>query len=125
MKRSRIVGLFFFSGLSALIYEILWVRLLGLVFGNTVQATTTVLAAYMGGLALGSFLVGRWLDGRSEDPLRVYAVLEFGIAVCAILFPLYLAALTPAYRLLYDVAEGAGFWLVLARFTACSAFLII
>ncbi len=120
-----VVGLFFLSGLSALVYEILWVRLLGLVFGNTVQATTTVLAAFMAGLALGSFFVGRWLDKRSLDPLLVYAGLELGIAVCAILFPLYLNALTPVYRWLYHATDGSGFWLVLARFAACSVFLVI
>ncbi len=56
--------LFFLSGASALIYQILWLRLLALVFGVTVYAATAVLASFMAGLALGSFSIGR-RAGRS------------------------------------------------------------
>jgi predicted membrane-bound spermidine synthase len=50
---------FFLSGATALIYEVVWLRMLGLVFGHTVYAITTVLAAFMAGLGLGSILFGR------------------------------------------------------------------
>jgi len=83
----QLIGVsFFLSGFAALIYEILWVRLLALFCGNTTLATSAVLAAYMAGLALGSWLGGRAADrcGRRRL-LLVYACLEAGIAVTALL----------------------------------------
>ena len=53
------MALVFGSGASALIYQVLWLRLLALVFGVTVYAATAVLASFMAGLALGSALAGR------------------------------------------------------------------
>ena len=70
---------FFLSGFSGLVYEIIWMRKLTLIFGNTVHAVSTTLAVFMGGLALGSFLFGRAAD-RSSKPLRMYVLLELGIA---------------------------------------------
>lgn len=80
-------ALFFASGLAALLYEVVWLRLLGLSFGNTVHAVTTVLAAYMGGLALGSVLAGRRAD-RVRRPLRAFALLEVGIGIYCLATPL-------------------------------------
>jgi len=76
--------LFFFTGISSLIYQVIWVRMFGLVFGNTLYASSAVLAAFMAGLALGSFLSGRLMEKRG-DGLRVYAVLELCIGVCGVL----------------------------------------
>lgn len=56
--------LFFLSGLTGLVYEILWTRRLNLTFGHSILAVSTVVTAYMGGLALGSALGGRWGDRR-------------------------------------------------------------
>jgi spermidine synthase len=58
------------SGSCGLIYEIVWMKMLTLVIGNTVFAITTVLTAFMGGLALGSHLAGR-LEGRIKQPLKI------------------------------------------------------
>ena len=69
---------FFFSGASGLIFEVIWSRMFSLVFGATTLAISTVLTAFMGGLALGSFLSGRVAD-RIEDPLRAYALAEAGV----------------------------------------------
>lgn len=85
---------FFLSGATGLIYEVLWTRQLALIFGVTTYAVSTVLATYMGGLALGSYLVGRQVD-RVRDPLRLYAVLEAGIGLYALLVPFLFAALRP------------------------------
>lgn len=79
--------IFFFSGMSALMYEITWMKNLNLIMGNTVQSSTTVLAAFMAGLALGSFLFGRVVDRSLMSPLRFYAYLELGIAFFAFVFP--------------------------------------
>ena len=69
---------FFLSGATGLVYEVIWVRLTGLVFGNTSLAISTVLGAFMAGLALGSWKLGRKAD-RAQNPLRVYGLLELGI----------------------------------------------
>ena len=66
---------FFASGASGLIYQVAWVRILSLIFGVTVYAVSTVLAGFMAGLALGSFLSGRFAD-RIRNPLRVYGAIE-------------------------------------------------
>lgn len=77
---------FFLSGAVALVYQVLWTRQLGLVFGVTIQAASTVLACFMGGLAIGSYLAGRWSD-RMARPLRAFALVEAGIAISALLTP--------------------------------------
>jgi spermidine synthase len=71
---------FILSGATGLIYEILWARMLGLVFGATTLAVSTVLAAFMGGLALGSALAGR-LAPRLKKPVSAYGWMEIGIAI--------------------------------------------
>ena len=76
--------LFATSGCSALIYEILWFHMLGLVVGSSALSLGILLATYMGGLGLGSLLLPRLVSGR-EHPIRVYALLELAIAALAVL----------------------------------------
>lgn len=80
-----IYTIFFASGCSALIYEVLWTKYLSLTFGNTMVAVSVVAATFMAGLALGSFLLGRYVD-RGANLLKIYCILEFGIALTALLF---------------------------------------
>lgn len=87
---------FFCSGATGLVYEVVWTRTLGLVFGHTVYAVSTVLATFMGGLALGSSLLGRAAD-RSRHPVRLYGLLEIGVAGCAAATPVLLAAVEWIY----------------------------
>jgi len=91
--------LFFFSGLSGLIYEVVWVRQLSLIFGVSVYAFSAVLTAYMGGLALGGYASGRWADHLADrrQVLRAYGSLELGIGLTALLLPLALAGVTGLY----------------------------
>lgn len=117
-------ALFFASGASGLIYEVLWTRQLIYVFGATLLAVSTVLAAFMGGLALGSFLGGRKAD-RTDQPLRMYALLEIGVGVAALLFPFLLKALDPLFRLMYS-SLGSNLAVFSAiRFVLCFALLLI
>ena len=81
--------LFFFSGACALVYQVMWLRLLALVFGVTVYAASTVLASFMAGLALGSFSAGRFA-GRLRSPLRTFGLVEIGVGVSAFATPLLL-----------------------------------
>src|SRR6516225_4751423 len=76
--------LFAGSGCAALIYEIVWFQLLALVIGSSAVSLGLLLAAYMGGLCLGSVAFARFVPGR-VNPLRVYAFLEVGIAGLGIL----------------------------------------
>ena len=83
------------SGAAALVYEVVWLRMLGLVVGHAVDALTAVLAAFMAGLALGAVLFGR-LAGRLRRPLVTCAWVEIGIAGSAAILPAAFAALMPA-----------------------------
>ena len=73
----------FSPGASGLIFETICTRLLTYTFGNTAHAVSTVVSAFLGGLALGAFLICRWADTRSA-PLLLYGKLELlaGITIC-------------------------------------------
>src|SRR5688572_30020836 len=107
MSRGPFLILFAVSGAAALIYEVVWTRLLTLQMGHGVAAASTVLAAFMGGLAIGSAIAGR-IGGRlpPRRALTTYAALELTIAVLALLLPFGLAALRPMLSGAY--ADGSG-----------------
>ncbi len=90
-----VLGLFFCSGATALIYEVVWSKFLAQMFGSTIQAQTVVLAVFMGGLALGNRLFGERSDALRQ-PLRVYGLLELAIGLYAFFF-----------SSLYTLADGA------------------
>lgn len=100
LRRERaiqaLLPLFFLSGATALVYQTLWNRELHLVFGTSTFATSTVLAAYMAGLAAGGFLMARAAD-RIRRPLATYGALEILIGAYAVIFPLLVQAVTPVY----------------------------
>jgi spermidine synthase len=84
------------SGCAALVYEVVWTRVLTLQMGHTVAAVSTVLAAFMGGLALGAFFGGRAAVRMTpRHACVVYAALEIAVAASAIALPLLLAAARP------------------------------
>src|SRR3989454_7924862 len=113
--RRVVLALCFLSGISGLLYEVVWARMLHLLFGDTVLAVSTVLASFMAGLAMGSFWIGRYID-RRRRVLAVYAGLEAGIGLSALLVPVVLQALTPLYVWLHQ-SLSASFWLFsLVRF---------
>ena len=76
-------AMFFVSGAIGLIYQVVWSRLFNQVFGVTTYAVTAVLTTYLGGLALGAWLLGPLAD-RAARPLRLYGWLELGAAVTAL-----------------------------------------
>lgn len=117
-SRSTIVliGLcFVLSGATGLIYEVLWARMLGLVFGATTLAVSTVLAAFMGGLALGSALAGK-LAQKIKKPLSVYGLMEILIAVYALLVPLLFRWIDHVYALIWQQLQPGYFSFSLWRF---------
>ncbi len=103
-----LAGLLFFSGLSALVYETLWVKQLGRVVGVEVHAVTIALSAFFAGLALGGAILGRVAD-RIERPIRLYAILEIGVAVLGVLSTLALARAAGPFVALRD-AVGVFAW---------------
>ena len=129
MKRSPIVYfLFLFSGITALIYEVLWTRMLTLVFGHTVFSVSIVLAAFMAGLSFGSYFCGYAIDhigdekrhlrgdslegnppegGRASTPLLIYGWIEIlTFLVCSIV-SLILFEFSVAYSWLSSFIPGS------------------
>lgn len=100
--------MFLFSGATALVYQVVWTRLLTLFFGSTILAVSTVLAVFMGGLAIGSALLGKKADTTTE-PIRFYGWLELIIGVLAIATPITFAAIQKLYILINDNVD-LGFW---------------
>jgi len=107
---------FFVSGATGLIYQTVWVRMIDKVIGSAPFAVATVLSVFMGGLALGSFLAGRYVDRvkGGERLLALYGRLEIAIAASAVVLPLAITIVTPLYRLAYA--------LLFDRFRAYQAF---
>jgi spermidine synthase len=106
--------LFFLSGSSGLLYEVVWLRMLGQTLGNTVYATSTVLAVFMGGLALGSFVFGRFAD-HVRRPLVLYSLLEAGIGITALLSLGMTRWPLPVYRAIYHFAGDSRAALTFAQ----------
>jgi len=117
-------ALFLFSGACTLVYELIWVRMLVPVFGTSVFAVSTVLTAFMAGLALGSALFGRWIDRRGKK-LLVYAYLEAGIGLFALLFPFLLAGLDVLCTVAYRQLEGSPYAFSLVRFLLSFLLLLV
>lgn len=96
MRPRLLAFLLFLSGAGALVLEVAWFRRTAQVAGATSVAMAGVLAAVIGGMAIGAHLLGRVAD-RSRDPLRLYALLEAGVALGAVLSPTLLDLARPAF----------------------------
>ena len=115
---------FFCSGLSALVYQVLWLRMLGWVFGVTIYAASAVWATFMAGLAIGSYVAGMAGD-RVRNPLRAFGATEILIGVTALGTPRLLEALQQLYVQLYpSLPDGLGA-LTFARLIMAFAVLIV
>lgn len=114
----------FLSGLAALVYQVLWLRLLSLVFGVTVWAASTVLASFMGGLALGSFGAARVAD-RVRAPLRWYGAVELAIGLSALATPVALGGVEKVYLLLAPAVGGQPALLTVLRVALSCAVLLV
>jgi len=110
-----ILIIFFLSGFSSLVYQVIWVKILTRSFGVTTYAVSAVLAAFMGGLALGSYLGGK-MAARRSDGLRLYGWLEIGLGLYALSLQGFFDGLTPLYRVLYPWLEHTPYLLALTRF---------
>jgi spermidine synthase len=119
-----IAVLFFASGATGLVYEVTWTRMFTSVFGNTTHAVSAVLAAFLGGLALGSFALGRIAD-RSPRLLRLVAALEAGVALAALAMPAVLDGLDAVYAPIYRAFPSSPWILVAAKVVVSFAVLLV
>jgi spermidine synthase len=110
----RLLVLFFLSGISGLVYEVVWLRMLIRAFGVTVYAVSTVLVAFMGGLALGSWAAARYLRG-SKSLLRLYALAEVAIGISALASTALMAVLPDVYRAVVMAEGGDAIGVTLIR----------
>src|SRR5207249_8081880 len=95
------------SGSAALMYEVVWTRLLTQQMGQAVSAVATVLAAFMGGMAAGAVIGGSLVARRSPaQAARLYGYIEFIVAACALAVPAGLASLHPLLAAAYADGEG-------------------
>jgi spermidine synthase len=119
------LALFFFcSGLSALVYQVLWTRMLGWVFGVTIYAASAVWATFMAGLAIGSYVAGRAGD-RVRSPLRWFGATEMLIGLTALGTPQLLDVLQQLYVRLYPSLPESLAALTFARLIMAFAVLIV
>ncbi len=123
-NRSIIYIIFFGSGICGLAYEVIWVRILGLTLGNSIYAVSLVVAAFMAGLGLGSFLAGRYIENKA-NPLRIYAFLEIGIGIFAVLSPFLLGLLSPIYVWIGRNLTSSPLFLNIYRFILAFIILMI
>jgi len=115
---------FFLSGACGLMYEIIWQRMLLLIFGISNFAVATVLSSFMAGLALGSYFFGRKAD-KIKRPLRLYGLLEIGIALFAFIFPNILEFITSVYTAIHHQFHTTWYLMNLLKFLFCFVVLLI
>jgi spermidine synthase len=101
---------FFFSGFSSLIYEVVWMRSLSLFFGSDVYSAALTLSSFMGGLTLGSLLAAKYSD-HLKKPLVWYGLLEISIGLYALFFPHFLNMFSGEYRRIYQSFFDTAPWL--------------
>lgn len=116
--------LFLISGACGLIYEVAWSRLMTQIFGTSALAVGVVLAAFMGGMAAGSYLLGNRAD-RSPNPLRLYGLFEIGIGVAALGSLLVIDRAVPLYLWAYRAFGDSTPLLAAARFVVAFGLILI
>ena len=122
--RRALLLLFFGSGASGLVYQVLWMRALSLTMSVSVYAATTVLCAFMAGLALGAMLAGRVAD-RLTRPFLAFGLAEMGVGVTGFFALRLLFGLAPAEVWIHDAFGGGGIAMTAARFVVAFAVLVV
>lgn len=123
-ERKTLLFLFFVSGISGLIYEIVWLRILSRIIGVTTYATAVTLAAFMLGLALGSVIFGKLADKRNNQ-LLLYSILQGAIAITAAFTPALFRISIKLYRTLHIIGGDNALVLLLDRILASFILLLI
>jgi spermidine synthase len=118
---------FFSSGISGLIYQILWTRMIVKVIGGAPYAISIILTIFMGGLGLGAYLVSKNIDRikETERLLKTYGLLELAIGIYAVAIPLLLKGFLPLYGVLYNQLYDHVFFYNFLTFVGVSIILCI
>jgi len=116
--------IYFASGACSLIDEVVWVRLLKLTLGNTVYATSIVVSVFMGGLALGAMIMGRYSDSVRRR-LRLYALLETLVTISALALPWWLKQADTVYVWFYRAYHPTHVQLLLVQVVISAAILLV
>jgi spermidine synthase len=118
---------FFLSGIAGLIYQILWLRMIDKVVGSAPLAVATVLSVFMGGLALGSWLAGKYIDRISSrrNLLFLYGKVEIAIGIYGVMLPLFISMAKPVYIQAYKYLFIHSWLYSLFTFFGCSVLLLI
>ena len=118
---------FFLSGLSALVYEVVWMRMLTVTFGSTVFSATTVISAFMGGLALGAYVAGKFVDSikSDESALKIYGALELFVGVYCIFTPLIFFFCDILYGFAYSIVGGNFYALSIFKFLLSAVVMLL
>jgi len=122
-----ILSCFFLSGLTGLVYEILWTRLIVIIIGSAPFAVSIILTVFMGGLGLGSYIAGKNVD-RIKNPqhlIQLYGILEIVIGVYGLLLPVLLFVFKPLYAIVYNELFSHFIIYNLITFVGCSVLLIL
>jgi spermidine synthase len=129
MKRERLLNgtlitAFGLSGAAALIYEVVWIRSLSTVMGSSVYASSTMLAAFMGGLSLGGW-IGSRLSGKVKNYAAAFAWAEAGIGLTGLFTVPFIEQLNPIYIKVYYTFHLSFAKFSLVQFALCFAILAI
>ena len=119
-----ILVLFLCSGMTGLLYEVIWSRMIVKVIGAAPFAISIVLTVFMGGLGLGSYLAGRYIDRiqKSSQLLQLYGLLEIGIGLYALVLPGMIEAIQPLFSSIYN--QASGHLLIFNTFILLGAFVL-
>ena len=116
--------IYFSSGVCSLIDEVIWIRLLKLTLGNTVYASSIVVSTFMGGLALGAFIMGRYSDHVTKR-LRLYALLETIITISVLSLPWGLRIADKSYVWFYRAYDPSHRQLLVVQVIISGLILIV
>ena len=121
-----ILACFFISGLTGLVYEVLWTRMIVRIIGTSPFSVTIVLTIFMAGLGFGSWLAGRMVDRikKPEMLIRAYGFLELSVGAYCLVLPLLLKVFEPAYAVLYNRLFEYFLFYNLLTFVGCAILLI-
>ncbi len=117
-----IYALFLFSGISGLVFQIVWLRMFSRILGSTVYAASIVVASFMAGMAIGSYYWGK-RSAKAGNLLLLYSALEAGVGLSVLVLSLVFGRMLPLYRFIYGLAGEQR--LFLTAFQAVLLFLLL
>ncbi|MEJ5166901.1 MAG: fused MFS/spermidine synthase [Thermoanaerobaculia bacterium] len=107
--------MFFLSGVSSLIYQMVWLKKLHLIFGVTTPSIVAILVAFMAGLSLGSFLIGKY-SKNFKNPFLFYGILEAIIGIYALFMDYFFSILDKVFIIFYNSLSGTPLFFDFLRF---------